>query len=251
MIRDIGLGFSTFFNAIKFIGRHKLNYFYIFPLVLSTLIYWLFSKLKTFLDSWILELINHFFDIDMNDTMGGWLERIIYWSLTVSIFFLWLKINRYIVLILLSPMLSILSEKTETKLTGKTYPFSIGQLITDIWRGSIIALKNICIELSLMIIAWVIVFFFPPSSIITAPLMMFTAWYYMGFSFLDYNYERRQLSIWEGSNEVWNRKGIALVHGGIFLFLSYIPVIGVVFGSVWCTIASTLAVNAEEMKNNL
>ena len=248
MIDDVLLGFKTFFQAIKFVGKHRLNYFYLFPLLLSVAMSWVFFKFKSYLDDWMIALIKDYLGMDLKVDMAGWGEFIIYWLLTISVFFIWIKINRYIVLILLSPMLSILSEITEVKLTGKKYPFSLSQLFKDIWRGSLIAIKNIGVELFLMFACWVLVFFFPPIGAVTIPFLLLLSWYYMGFSFLDYNYERRKLSVWQGSQEVWRRKGVALVHGGLFILLAYIPVVGVMVGSVWCTVASALAVNADEQK---
>lgn len=248
MLKDIGLGFKTFFEAIGFVSKHKLGYFYLFPLALSVLISWVFYTFQSFITDWIIELIKLTFDVDLNETLDGWVATIIYWLFSISVFFLWVKVNRYFVLILLSPMLSILSEITEKKRTGKSYPFSLKQFFKDAWRGSIIATKNICIEIFLTMACWIITLFFPPASIVTIPFLILVSWYYMGFSFLDYNYERRKWSFWEGSQEIWRRKGVALVHGGLFIFLCYIPIFGIMVGSVWCVVASALAVTQEEEK---
>ena len=50
---------------------------------------------------------------------------------------------KYLVVIILSPLLAHLSQKTEQILTGNKYRFNLEQLIKDIRRGIRIALRNL------------------------------------------------------------------------------------------------------------
>jgi len=252
MIKDLVLGFSTFFEAIGFVRKHKLWYFYLFPVILSITLFWISSEFRTVVDNYLETLIKETLGLNQVIDNGGIWDKIVsgflYFFVTVTAFFIWFKINRYVVVILLSPLFSILSEKTDQILTGKNFPFSMKQLSKDVVRGVLLALKNIFLELSIMLAGFLIAWGFPPASIVTVPLVSVAAWYYMGFSFMDYNYERRKMGVSASSKEVWKRKGIAISNGFLFTMLAYIPIVGVVFGSIWAVVGASLAVNKEDTR---
>lgn len=250
ILKDIGLGFATFFQAITFIKKNKLRYFYLFPLVLSIILFWISSEFKDVLIDVMKEFIYGRLGLEKVIDNEGWLSGIvsgsIYWIITITAWFLWFKLNRYVVLIVLSPVFSILSEKVESTLTGKEYPFDIRQVFKDVIRGVVIATKNIFVELLIVLLGIIIPWVFPPASIVTVPVVLLTAWYFMGFSFIDYNYERRKIGVWDGSKEMWRRKGLAFSNGFLFTMMNYIPILGVVFGSIWSTVGASLAINKSE-----
>ena len=250
MFKDLLLGLSTFFEAIGFIKKHKLWYFYLFPVILSLALFWISGEFKYIIVESLESLINETLGLNqLIDSDSVWdkiVSGIVYILITFSTFFLWYKLNRYIVLILLSPLFSILSEKTEKILTGKDYPFSMKQVSKDVIRGVFIALKNIFLELSIMVAGFLITWGFPPAAVVTVPLVSIAAWYFMGFSFIDYNYERRKMGASISSKEVWRRKGVAISNGFLFTMLAYIPIIGVIFGSIWSVVGACLAINKEK-----
>lgn len=247
LVKDLGLGFNTFFRAIGFISKHKLSVFYIFPVLLSVVLFWVSSELKETalhgVEQWLYKTLGVHQYISPDGVWGSVVGFLLYWTMTILMFIIWFKINRYIVLIVLSPLFSILSERTEKIVTGNDYPFKFKQLITDVVRGVFIATKNIVIELGIIGLCLLANWIFPPLAIITLPLLSLTAWYFMGFSFLDYNYERQKISQWKSSKKVWNRKGIAISNGMLFTLLAYIPVLGVTFGSLWAVVGASLALN--------
>src|SRR4030095_6736464 len=49
---------------------------------------------------------------------------------------------KYLFLIIGSPVFAYLSEKTESILEGRDYPFSLKQLLQDAWRGRQMAVRN-------------------------------------------------------------------------------------------------------------
>ena len=64
--------------------------------------------------------------------------------------------------------------------------------------------------------------------------------YYYGFSMLDYNCERHQMSVRESRNFIFAHKGAALGNGFILYLSLLIPFIGVIFVAPLSVIASTL-----------
>ena len=128
------------------------------------LAYGLYSLLDTPVDT-LSNWLAGFLDIPVAPEAQGWWngvkaflngarEIIVSFILHLAIVYLLFIANKYIVLILLSPLLAYASERTEEILTGKNYPFSWAQLLKDAFRGALIALRNGVLELSISIGIW-------------------------------------------------------------------------------------------------
>ena len=111
------------------------------------------------------------------------------------IFGLW---GGYVVVVIMSPFLAYVSEKTETILSGREYKFDFPQFIHDIFRGIALAVRNMFMEFLISIV----IFFLPVIPIIGAltsvtvgtVFLFFVSAYFYGFSFIDYTLERRRLT---------------------------------------------------------
>jgi CysZ protein len=159
------------------------------------------------------------------------------------LFMLYSYIFKYIVLIILSPMLAILSEKTSHLLTGAVYPFSFKNFMQDVWRGIRIALRNTFIELGWILLFWIIGFV-PIIGFISPVYLFFVSCYFYGFSMIDYNNERNRLSIRESIRFVRKNRGMAVANGMIFyLVFFFVPIIGFLVAPTYAIIAATLAVH--------
>jgi CysZ protein len=152
---------------------------------------------------------------------------------------------RYFVLICLSPLFALLSEKTDTKITGREFPFSTGQFLKDTGRGIVISLRNMCMEYAVIILCFVLSFVIPPLIIVTFPLSLFATWYFTGFTLLDYNNERHRLSIRSSVQFMKNNRGLACGVGCVYSLFFMLPgpfsVIGLVFGPAVAVIGATTA----------
>ena len=183
------------------------------------------------------------------------LSGIIDIAVTLGLFFLFHKLNKYVVLVLMSPVMSLLSERTDEKLTGREFPFDWIQLFKDIWRGIRIAVRNFTIEMAIIIGVWIvnlaITALVPPLVIITAPVGAVFTWlvgaYFFGFATMDYTNERRRLNVRESVTFIRANKGIALGNGIVFAILMWIPFVGAyvgpVFATVMCTVGATLSLH--------
>jgi CysZ protein len=160
----------------------------------------------------------------------------------VLLFFLYYISYRYLILIILSPMLALLSEKTDKLLTGKEYPFVLKNFIIDVLRGIRIATRNTLIELFFMIV----LFFFSYVPIIgyISPVIMFLiTCYFYGFSMMDYTNERNRLSIRQSIRFLRRNKGFAMANGMVFyLMFFFIPVIGFMVAPAYAVVAATLGI---------
>jgi CysZ protein len=169
--------------------------------------------------------------------------------LQVAILYILFKVNKYLVLILLSPLLAYASERTEEILTGRTYPFSWGQLLKDALRGALIALRNAFLELGITIGLWVLTLLVPILAPLTAVLLFVVSSYLYGFSMVDYVFERRRLRIGESVRAVNDRLGIVLANGALFSLVMKLPFFGVMFGPALAAIGASIALVEHEQRN--
>ncbi len=153
---------------------------------------------------------------------------------------------KYLMLILLSPVFALLSEKTETKLFGKEFPFSFSQLMKDIFRGVSISLRNMLLEYFFIFVCFSLSLFFPPLIFITAPFLLVMGWYFVGFSLMDYNSERYKFSIKRSIDLMKQNRGYACGIGFVysfFLALPFLPgsIIGIMFGPAIAVVGGTIS----------
>lgn len=148
-------------------------------------------------------------------------------------------VYKYVVLIITSPFMSILSEKIEQSYTGAPpSKFSLTNSISDIIRGLRITLRNLSREM-LLTLGIFIVGLIPMFTIITTPLIFLVQAYYAGFGNIDYRIERH-LSVRSSAQYVKRYKGFAIGNGTIYLLLLFIPVVGLFLAPALGTTAATL-----------
>ncbi|MFT4683366.1 MAG: CysZ protein [Flavobacteriales bacterium] len=265
--QNFKLGISTYFRSFGFIVKNKMMHFYLYPLAFVILFSIGAAAGIGTLNDLITEWVNGYIQIeelpgaDVWDktlnfvkSMATYAINFIVWLSLIIVFH---KLNKYLVLIVMSPVMSIISERTDEIITGKKYPFDWRQLIKDVWRGVLIALRNLFFEMSITILLLslnlAITVFLPFLSIITTPLvavaLFFIGAYYYGFSTMDYTNERYRLSTGESVRYIRKNKGLAVSNGSIFALWLAIPVlgtyVGTVFAPVTCTVGATLSMLAK------
>jgi len=208
------LGLSTYWDAIKFIHEKRWYWYILIPAGLMLIIYQLGDILRTH------SVVPNF------ETMNGIVWYAFQLMIEISIALLLMKFAKYLVVILLSPLFSYLSQKCEKELTGNSYPFKISLLIDDVKRGVRIAVRNIMWEYFFFIIIFIVSKFGwdnPRESPIFY-LTFFIGFFYYGFSFIDYVNERRRLDIDSSIVFVRSHRGLAIAIGGIYSILILVPV---------------------------
>lgn len=255
VVKQIQLAFKTQFKAISFIFKHNLWTFYFFPILVSILLFVLGFNLGSSLSDWIQESIQQWLGLDHATDDYGWLKTAIHWTVMVIVkvvlFFIIAYINGYLVVVLLSPVFSILSEKVEKKVTGKSYPFSIRQFFKDILRGIILATRNFFYEMALTVVI-LLCSFIPIVNGLVTPLLLFVGAYFYGFSFLDYALERRHLNRKQSIQYVRRHKVLATTLALPFTFILGIPFIGALFAgflAINTNTAATLSILEIEQKS--
>jgi CysZ protein len=248
---DLGRGISSHGKAFEFIAKHNLWLYFLYPALILTLL-WLAGFASTFaLGDYLAEELMTATGLDSTSEdwtgmLGTILRLVASFALKALLFFLFASYIKYIVLIFCSPIMALLSERVEEITTGKTYPFHFGQFIKDIGRGVLVTLRNMLIETA-CIVACLVVAWIPVIGWLTIPFLWIIAWYFLGYSMMDYTFERKRLSLSQGTSFVRKHKGIAIGNGFIFSMLLYIPFLGVIVSPVLSATAGTLA-TLETMK---
>ena len=161
---------------------------------------------------------------------------------------MYLMVYKYIVLILMSPVLALLSEKTESIIKQRDFPFKMGQFLKEILRGIFIAIRNFVMEI--LLTALLLILMYVPLIGLLSPFIIFMVQsYFYGFSMMDYYNERHKKSISESSHFIWRHKGIAIANGAGFYALLIIPVIGLLLAPTYSIVAATLSVLEVEESN--
>lgn len=251
-LQDFFKAINTCFKSIDLIFQKKLWPFFIYPLVFWVIVlassFWIFADIATS----ISEYLNTYFNFKNIPDSGSWLSVLkpfltTYFSFILTIvlkLIFWYVIStfsKYLILIFLSPLFALLSDSTEEKLNGHTYPFSINQLLKDIVRGIGISLRNMFLEYGIIAICFVLTIIFPPLAIITTPFLLLVSWYFIGFTLLDYNFERHKMNIKESTQFIRKNIGLACGLGITYYLLMLLPFfIGLMLAPVITVVAATV-----------
>lgn len=255
MIKDFSTAISYYGKAIQFIFKYRLGWYFLIPLILTLLLFfasmgiserftdytdqWLDAKLKFDETAWYFKLLNTL------------VFSFIWLIFKVLFFLIFAYFAGFIILIILSPVLSHLSERVEEILTGHEYPFDLSQMLKDVLRGISLAIRNLFKEIGFMLLFFLLGFI-PLVGLLVPVGLFFISAYYYGFSFMDYAIERKSLSVKASVREVSLNKGTAIGNGFVFALILMIPFIGSVFSSfvaVISTVAATMSVYSERWKN--
>jgi CysZ protein len=263
--RQFSLGIGAWFESWRFIRKNNLTHYFIYPIILSILlgmgaVAFIRSGVR-YVMSWITPHIEYTAlpdgnwwnkTLDVLSDIGSYGIAFILWIIA---FYTFRKASKYLTLALMSPVMALLSEKTEAILTGREYPFNGPQFVRDIVRGVLLAIRNFTVEILLsVVVIWgvdlIITLLFPPIGIALAPVFVVLSFcigaYFYGFSTMDYYFERQRYGMSRSVDEVRKRKGLAVANGTVFNFLMMVPFIGVTVATITCTVAATIALHHME-----
>lgn len=245
MLKEIVIAIDSYFKAHQFIRKHRLWKWIVIPGILYMILFvtgmyffWQstdqavsYLTRSIGLDRWLHRqesgVLSFFF------LMGEIMVRLI-------LMFFYFSLFKYAFLIIGSPVFAYLSEKTESIIEGKDFPFSLSQLLNDIFRAIKLALRNTLWQ-AVYTISILILAFFPFVGWITPLIMLFVECYYYGFSMLDYSSERHKLSASESIEFISKHKGLAIGNGIVFYLMHLVPVAGWIFAPSYAVVAATIS----------
>lgn len=245
MLKEIIISIQSYMHAHRFIIKHKLWKWILIPGLIYTILFlggiylfWVSSNsaiefilqqtgAKTWLDkmqdSWVSFLF----------IMGQVIFRLVLLLFYFSLF-------KFLFLIIGSPVFAYLSEKTESIMEGKEYPFSFIQLLKDIGRGIKIALRNLLWQ-TVYVISILILSFIPIFGWVAPLVALMIECYYFGFSMLDYSSERNKLSSAQSIDFIGRHKGLAIGNGMVFYSMHLLPIVGWLLAPSYAVIAATIS----------
>lgn len=253
MLKEIIIAIQSFFVAHRFIAKHRLWKWILIPGICYVLLFalgiWFF---------WITS--NHVTQLILTqtgirpwlDTMKtGWLNffvivgQIIIWMVILMFYF---SLFKYLFLIIGSPVFAWLSEKTDSILHEKDFPFSAKQLVKDMGRSIQINLRNLLWQ-SVYFLTIFILAFIPLIGWIAPLIGLMVEFFYFGFAMLDYNFERNKISPKQSIFIINRHKGLAIGNGLVFYAMHLIPLLGWVLAPSYAVVAATLSIETAKKKN--
>lgn len=250
-VKDFWIGIRAIGEAFILILEHWLWVYFIFPIAFSAGIYfggeYLFEEIKRInIQS---EIQNLRYETNLTDIRFEGFPtdseemKLLLVAIQIILVVVSLKLSKYIILIMMAPVMTILSTRTEYILTGNQYPFNFNQFVNDLYRGVNFALRNLFRQV-LIIVGWyLLTMVFPYLDDFTFPFIFCVGAFYYGASLMDYTNERRRMSMEESISFIRRHSGIAIAIGMFFSALFFVKYIGIIIAPVVCIIAATFAIH--------
>ncbi len=167
-----------------------------------------------------------------------WAQNSMMFSVVIGISVIVLSwiVFKYILLMALSPLLSIISEKLEIRIQGHNSGRGFS-LTASAARGIRINTRNIIKEI-IMTFLLLIASLVPGINLVALGLLFLVQAYFAGFGIMDF-YLERHYTFRESIGVVYSNKWAAIAIGSIFTALLFIPILGVLVAPYLCTAAAT------------
>lgn len=230
-------GILAYLKAFSGIGKYGLLKYFFFSGVISLLIAAGVSTGSVYLGDGLGDWIQGIYPWD---TGSGIIGTISDWTSGIVIFVLGLFLLKYLLLILVSPIMSLMSDSIERQMNDDyiSPKFSITTMVSDLMRSLRINLRNLSKELMITVVL-LLISLFPGVAVVTTPLIFVVQAYYAGFGILDYWMERHY-RVADSISYVRDRRLDAVGLGGAYLGLLLIPFIGPVIAPVLGAAAATI-----------
>jgi len=238
------LAYKSYGQAFSTLDKKRLWSILILPSILSLLIAVGVGVLAwTTSDDILLYVNGKILVKEFDSTIGNIFHIITTLAIRGLSFFLYLKLYRYLILILLSPVFVNISNVFYRLVSGEDQKMNIWTYCFCSFRGIKFALRNFCLEiivtLLLTLLAAIILWIFP-----LIPILIFIAEsYFFTTVLMDYAFETGGLSMKDSIRKSRSMPGIPIGIGLIFNFILLVPILGVIIGPVLAFIAAQESVN--------
>jgi len=239
------LGVRLYGKALAFTRKHNLWKYYFLPALLNVIIFVSVGIVGFYFVNDTIDWLEGLFRLD--NPVNWWqtaLSYIVAILVSIIAFLIYFKSYKYLMLILLAPVLSIVAAKVQEILHPErpNEDFHFPQFLHDLKRGLIINLTNLAIELSITIPLILIGLFFSPVSPFTTVLIILVESYFLGFGMIDLRNEFMKLDVQESRATVKKHRPFAVGVGMTMYFMIWIPILGILFAPIWACISAGLGI---------
>lgn len=253
MLKEIIIAIQSYGQAHRFIKKHRLWKWILIPGLVYAILFMTggFFFLRTSQSAIELVLMKTGISAWMEKIQEGWLHYLFIMGniiLMLILLLYYFSLFKYLFLILGSPILAYLSEKTESIMEERDFPFNAKQFIRDIIRGIRIALRNLFWQ-SVYLLAIMFLSFIPLVGWTGPPLTLFIECYYLGSSMLDYSAERNRLSLQESIIFTNRHRGLAIGNGMVFYLMHLVPIAGWILAPSYAVVAATISYSHARNEN--
>jgi CysZ protein len=248
MIKNIALGIKAYFGAFSLISKLKLWNFFAIPMLISV----------------VIAVLIGFSAYGLSDNIGFYISKLWVWDWGKETFtaigniiggffiiLIGLILYKHIIMALSAPFMSPVSEKIERYITGhSSHNYRNTSFLQQLWRGIIINIRNLSMELVLTI-PILLLGFIPIIGLFSTILLFLVQAYYAGFGNMDYTLERH-FKYADSVLFVKKHRGLAIGNGIVFMLFLLIPIIGIILVlPLSVTAASLKTIEAIQLKSNL
>lgn len=208
-------------NAIKItfeqFAKGRFLAFFI-PAFILTFVYW-------YVQNYMNEVNETANSVSIIPWIGDYLSKGVETAFSIADFIL-KQVYIFIILTVLSPVNTFLSEKLDNRLTGFELKFDILRFVNDFFRMVFVVFLAICLEFTFMGVYWIISWMFG-LDFIDGVVYFLLAAFFFGFSFYDYSLERYGIGVFGTIGYAFKNILTMVLTGSVFLLIYEIPYVGI------------------------
>ncbi len=251
-LHQIKISLVFYWRAYRFLDSHDLWRLLILPAIINLIISIVVVVVAIRTSGYIVQLFLSNLQFNSQDPdMLRFIEGLLMVIIRATVFFLYLKIYRYLIIILLAPIYAYISSKVQTIATGKNRIPCAKMYLMDCTRGIQIGMRNFLLEAVLSTLIIVISFLLAWTIPLAPLVILILESFFVGYSFMDYRNEHFGMSKKESHKLIMKYPGLVIGNGLFFNIFLLIPIIGVLFAPVFGLVASGLSIDHLEKRKKL
>lgn len=231
MIKAIQLHLDGIRTTAETLGKGKFLIFFLPGLIIGIIALYFYWQANTLLDA------AH--AVDEIPLVGGFLSGTVdgifdFFTFIANEFY------KFLLLVCLSPVNCILSEKYDNYLTNNKFDGGLVRIINDVLRAIFIVIIVLVMEYFTLFLWWLLTFLIPMDEYLTPIVQFLISSFFLGFAFYDYSLERYQKGTLSSLGFSFSNMGIVVLTGALFSALYAIPYIGIIIAPVLLTMIATV-----------
>lgn len=235
-MKSIVLTIRSLLEAFDIIRDAKLKKFYFLPGLLNIGLIYILYQLSKVLSGEVFSHLETLFKLETYESVAFLAVKIL---VACVAFLLYFFVYKALLLIILSPFLSYISERVESHTREKKFNFTLRENLHFIWRGVVISMNSFAKE-SVATLVFLLLSLITPLNLLSPFLIFIVQCYFIGFSFMDYTLERHGYTPREGTSFLRKNALFAVANGGIFVGILIIPIVGVFLAPLISAVSITL-----------